>query len=53
MKSGSSETILTYKPNWFSWVVIFEARSGCHDVLILSKSPIKRRQRPDMNLAVD
>ena len=53
MKSGSSETIHTYAPFWFSWVVIFEALSGCHDVLILGKSPIKLRQRPDKNLAVD
>ena len=25
---------------------------GCHDILILGKSPIKWRQRPDMTLAV-
>ena len=26
---------------------------GCHDILILGKSPIKWSQRPDMTLAVD
>ena len=26
---------------------------GCQDILILSKSPIKWRQRPDMNIAID
>ena len=30
-----------------------EALVGCHDILILGKSPIKWRQRPDMTLAVD
>ena len=34
-------------------VVIFQALVGCHDILILGKSPIKWRQRPDMTLAVD
>ena len=34
-------------------MVIFEALVGCHDILILGKSPIKWRQRPDMTLAVD
>ena len=39
---------------WFSWVVIFEALVGCHDILILGKSPIIWRQRPDdMNVAVN
>ena len=32
---------------------IFQALVGCHDILILDKSPIKWRQRPDMTLAVD
>ena len=32
---------------------IFQALVGCHDILILGKSPIKWRQRPDMTLAVD
>ena len=35
-----------------TWVVIFEALFGCHDVLILGKSPIKGRQCPDMTTAV-
>ena len=26
---------------------------GCYDILVLGKSPIKWRQRPDMTLAVD
>ena len=34
-------------------MVIFEAFVGCHDVLILVKSLMKWRQRPDMTLAVD
>ena len=34
-------------------MVTFEALVGCHDILILGKSPIKWRQRPDMTLAVD
>ena len=25
----------------------------CHDILMLGKCPIKRRQRPDMTIAVD
>ena len=32
---------------------IFQALVGCHDILILGKSPIKLSQRPDMTLAVD
>ena len=27
--------------------------SGCHDILMLGRSPIKWRQRPDMTIAVD
>ena len=34
-------------------MVISEAFVGCHDILILGKSPIKWGQRPDMTLAVD
>ena len=34
-------------------LVIFDALSGCHDILILGKSPIKCRQCPDMTIAVD
>ena len=49
----SSRTIRTYKPFWLCWMVIFEALVGCHDILILVKSLIKWRQRPDMTLAVD
>ena len=41
-----------YKPYWFSWVVIFATLFGCHDAIILDKSPIKWRQRPDMAIAV-
>ena len=36
-----------YKPYWFAWVVIFE----CHDILMLGKSSIKWKQRPDMTIA--
>ena len=32
---------------------IYEAHFECHDTLILGKSPIKWRQRPDMTFAVD
>ena len=32
---------------------VFEALVGCHDILILGKSPIKWRQRPDMTIVVD
>ena len=28
-----------HKPKWLSWVVIFEALFGCHDILILGKVP--------------
>ena len=49
----SSRTIRTDKPFWLCWMVIFEALVGCHDILILVKSLIKWRQRPDMTLAVD
>ena len=52
-KRGSSQTIHTYKPLRLSWMVIFQAFVGCHAILILGKSPIKWRQRPDMTLAVD
>ena len=38
---------------WLSWMVIFQALVGCHDILILDRSPIKWRQRPDKTLAVD
>ena len=38
---------------WLSWVVIFQALAGCHDNLILGKSPLKWRHRPDKTLAVD
>ena len=32
---------------------IYEAHFECHDILMLGKSPIKWRQRPDMTVAVD
>ena len=32
---------------------IFQAFAGCPDILILGKSPIKLKQRPDMTLSVD
>ena len=38
---------------WLSWMVIFKALVGCHDVLILGKSPIKWRQCPDMTKAAN
>ena len=34
-------------------MVIFEARVGCHDILILDKSHIKWRQHSDMTITVD
>ena len=43
----------TYKRFWLGWMVIFQALVGCHGILILSKSPIKWRQRLDMTLSVD
>ena len=50
----SSQTFHTCKPYWLSWVVILEeAHFECHDILMLGKSPIKWRQRPDMTIAVD
>ena len=49
----SSQAIYTYNPLWRTWVVIFEAPFGCHDILILGKSTIKWRQRPDMTIAFD
>ena len=52
-KSGSSQTIHTYKPYWLSWAVIFKALFKCHDILLLCKSLIKMNQRPDMTFAVD
>ena len=41
-KSGSCQT---------SWVIIVETLCACHDVLILGKSPIKWRLRPDMTIS--
>ena len=32
---------------------IYEAHFECHDILMLGKSPIKWRQRPDITIAVD
>ena len=52
-KSGSSQTILyiEYMP---LWMVILQALVGCHDILndtlILGKSLLKWRQRPDMDV---
>ena len=44
----------TYKPYWFAWVGIFyEAHFECRGIVMLGKSPIKRRQRPDMTIVVD
>ena len=50
-KVVSSQTIHTYRPLWLIWVVIFEVLFGCHDILILGKSPIKWR-RHDVTIAV-
>ena len=33
-----------HNAKWLGWVVIFQALVGCHDILILGKSPIKWRQ---------
>ena len=43
----------TLSPTSFKWVVTFEALLGCHDILILGKSPIKWRKLLDMTRAVD
>ena len=43
----------TYEPFRPCWMVTFEALAECHDILILGKSLIKWRQRPDMTLVVD
>ena len=32
---------------------MYETHFACHDILMLGKSPIKWRQRPDMTIAVD
>ena len=40
--------------SFIGWVVISkEAHFECHDILLLDKSPIKWRERPDMTIAVD
>ena len=33
--------------------LFYEAHFECYDILMLGKSPIKWRQRPDMTIAVD
>ena len=43
------QTIHTYKPYW----LIYEAHFKCHDILMLDKSPIKWKERPDMTIVVD
>ena len=51
-----SLNIHTYKQCWFAWCLsgyIYDAHFECHDILMLRKSPIKWRQRPDMTIAVD
>ena len=54
LKDGvQTVTIHAYRPHWLSWVVRFKILFGCHDVLILGKSSIKWRQRPDITIAVD
>ena len=49
-----SQTIHTYKPYWLSWVhdYNYEEHFECLDILMLGKSPIKWRQRPDMTIAL-
>ena len=52
--SACPENVAEVKPSIHGWVVIlFEALFGCHDILILGKSPIKWRQHSNMTLAVD
>ena len=51
-KSDHPYYYYTYGPFWLTWVVIFETQFGCYGVLILSKSSIKWKQRPDMIIAV-
>ena len=46
------QTIHTYKPYWFAWVNC-KADFECHDILLMGKSPIEWRQRPDMVFAVE
>ena len=50
-----SQTTHTYKPYWLSSVhgYNYEAHLECHDILMLGKSPMKWRQRPDMTIAVN
>ena len=49
-KKWFSQTIHTYELYWLTWVVIFMKRILS---VMLGKSPIKWRQRPDMTIAVD
>ena len=35
------------------WLYLCEAHFECHDILMLGKSPIKWRQRPDLTIAID
>ena len=51
-RSGSSQTIHTYKPNWLIRMIIFQALFLC-DILILGRSPVKWRLRPDITVAVE
>ena len=46
-----SQTFHTYKPYYRGYR--YEAHFEYHDTLLLAKSPIKWRQRPDMTIAVD
>ena len=51
-----SQTIHTYINHiglQGDYTCIYEAHFECHDILMLGKSPIKWRQRPDMTIAVD
>ena len=44
-----NKTTHTYKPAGY----IYKAHFECHDILMLGKSPLKWRHRPDMTIVVD
>ena len=35
------------------WLYLYEAHFECHDILMLGKSPMKLRYRPDMTISAD
>ena len=51
--SLTEKVVQVIKPYWLNLVVIFIAFFVCHDVLILGKSSIEWRHRPEMIIVVD